>query len=44
MRLPSGGDTVGGCLIEGPGNASVRSAVTLCVGAARGAIRAFAGR
>ena len=35
-RLPSGGIATGGSLIEGPGNASVRSAVTLCVGAARG--------
>ena len=34
---------VGGSLIEGPGNASVRSAVTLWVGAARGATSAFAG-
>ncbi len=40
---PSGGITTGGSLIEGPGNASVRSAVTLCVVAARGASSAFAG-
>ena len=43
MRLPSGGIATGGSLIEGPGNASVRSVMTLCVGASRGGIRAFAG-
>ena len=33
---PSGSASVGGSLIEGPGNTKVRSAATLCVGAGAG--------
>ena len=33
---PIGSVSIGGSLIDGPGNANVRSAVTLCVGAAKG--------
>ncbi len=40
---PSGSVATGGSLIDGPGNTSVRSAITLCVGASRGASSAFAG-
>ena len=35
--------STGGSLIEGPGNANVRSAVTLCVGAAAGFASAASG-
>ena len=37
-RAPIGSDATGGSLIEGPGNASVVSAVTLCVGGFAGSI------
>ena len=42
-RAPIGSVSIGGSLIEGPGNANVRSAVTLCVGAAAGLPSAASG-
>ena len=43
IRAPSGSASMGGSLIEGPGNTNVRSAATLCVGAGPGASKAAAG-
>ena len=35
-RQPNGSASIGGSLIDGPGNTQVRSAATLCVGAGAG--------